>query len=1668
MTSNLGRRCGRDEKPGRFLMIPLSFAQRRLWFIQQLEGPSATYNIPVSLRLSGSVDRAALGAALRDVLERHEVLRTTFGVSGGEPYQRILDLEELDWELQTVDLPGSATPADLAGAVAGVFGYEFDLSAELPVRAWLFSAGPDEHALALVVHHIAGDGYSMRPLARDVSVAYAARCEGRAPEWEPLPVQYADYALWQRELLGDETDPGSVMSRQVAYWREALQGAPEELELPTDRRRALVASHRGHSAPFEIPADVHARLRELARAEGVTTFMVFQAVLAMTLSRLGAGTDIPIGAAVAGRTDLALSDLVGFFVNTLVLRTDLSGDPTFREVLGRVRETTLSAFAHQDVPFEKLVEELAPTRSLTRHPLFQVMLTVENATRSEVELPGARAGSLADVASADVSKQLATRTVAKFDLEVGVEEAFDADGAPAGLRGSVIVAADLFDEDSAARLAGRLARVLRLLVADPQARLSAVDVLDAAERHQLLTEWNDTEVSVDAALVPEMFEAHVALTPDAVAVVYEGVEVTYAELDARANRLAHHLLGQGVQAESVVGLCLPRGVDMVAAILGVWKAGGAYVPLDPEHPEDRLSFILADSGAHVVVSSRDAADCVAGRLGVDRVLWLDGPATGAALERLPVQAPKRPTARDGLAYVIYTSGSTGRPKGVAVGHGALANLVSVFGPLMAVGPGVRVLQFASFNFDASVLDVAVSLASGGALVVASAAERAEPGLLRELVASTGVTSASLVPSLLAVLDVGDLAGVGSMVVGSEGIEPSLARAWARGRRLVHAYGPTEATVITAVGRVDPDGRGAVPFGGPVANTRMFVLDEFLRPVAPGVAGELYVGGAQLARGYVGRAALTAERFVADPFGGAGGRLYRTGDVVRWTAGGELVFVGRADEQVKIRGFRIEPGEVRSVVAGCPGVAQAAVVVREDVSGEPRLVAYVVADGDGADLPVRVGAFAAERLPSYMVPSAVVVVDALPLTVNGKLDHKALPAPEYATGSGRTPVNRREEILCEVFAESLGLERVGVDDNFFALGGHSLLAVRLVERLRERGMSVSVRALFETPTAAGLALSAGTAQVSVPESLIPVDAIEITPEMLPLVDLTADEVAVVVASVDGGAANVADVYPLAPLQEGLLFHHLLNEGGDDAYALPTVVEFDSRERFDTFLDALQQVVDRHDILRTGIVWEGLREPVQVVWRHATLPVEEVTLTPRSTDPAADPTADLVADLVAAGGSAMDLGRAPLISLHIAAVPGSDRWLALLLMHHMVQDHTAKEVLLEEVQAFLTGRGGELPEPLPFRTFVAQARGGVEESEHEGYFADLLGDIVEPTAPYGMVDVRGDGTGVVRDELEFAPDLTARVREVSRRLSASPAPVLHVAWARVLAAVSGRADVVFGTVLFGRMNAGTGSDRVPGPFMNTLPVRVRTDELGALESIDAMRGQLARLLEHEHAPLAVAQRASGVAGDSPVFTSFFNYRHNAGQSAAGKSRNADIAGIRTVWMHDRTNYPLSVAVNDDGETMALAVDAIAPVDPEAVSALVRTATENLVSALETALDGGADVPLSSLDVLGEGERRRVLVDWNDTAADLGSALVPELFAAQVARTPDAVAVVAEGESVSFAELDARANRLARYLMGQGVGAESLVGVCLPRGVEMVVAVLAVWKAGAGYLPVDPEYP
>ncbi|MFB7658153.1 amino acid adenylation domain-containing protein, partial [Streptomyces sp. NPDC056128] len=1623
------------ERPER---VPLSFAQRRLWFLAQLEGPSATYNIPIALRVEGVLDVAALRSAFGDVLGRHEVLRTVFPVVDGEPYQQVLTAGELGEVLRVAQ----AAEAEVADLVMEETGRGFDLAVEVPLRALLLETGADVHVLVVVVHHVAGDGWSMGPLAQDISVAYAARCDGRVPGWEPLPVQYADYTLWQRELLGDESDPGSVLAGQVSFWRDALAGAPQELVLPGDRPRPAAASHQGHTASVVVPAEVHAQLTALAREQGVTLFMVVQAALAVLLSRLGAGEDVPVGTAVAGRTDQALDDLVGFFVNTLVLRTDVSGDPTFGELLERVRETSLAALEHQEVPFERLVEVLAPDRSLARHPLFQVMLTLQNLGQARLDLPGLRV--------APVSGGL---RVAKFDLDVSLGEVTDGEGRPVGLRGSVTGAADLFDAGTVDAVAERLVKVLSLVAADPQARVGQVQVLSEAERHQVVNDWNDTVVPKPETTWLALFEDRVLRDPSAVAVVYGNERVSYGELDERAHRLAGVLAGRGVGPESVAAVMLERSVELVVALLAVWKAGAAYLPVDPAYPSERIAFTLTDARPSCVLTTRAQAGELPADLTVPVLAVDEAEPAGRDEWRRPVLTAGH------AAYVMYTSGSTGRPKGVVVTHGGLANHLLWAQRVFGLEASDRVLHKTPFGFDASVWELWWPLMSGAALVIAAPDGHRDPAYLADLMRREEVTAAHFVPSLLSVFvaesDAVDCTSLRMLFCGGEALTGALHQRVTSllDVELHNVYGLTETTVDSTSwhGGTREAAGGSVPIGRPVDNTRVYVLDRFLEPVPPGVAGELYVAGTGLARGYHERAGLTAERFVACPIGDSGERMYRTGDLARWTADGQLVFVGRADDQVKVRGFRVEPGEVEAVLAAHPEVARAVVVAREDTQGDERLVAYVVpeSDGLGDELSGEVRAFGSARLPEYMVPSAVVVLDELPLSVNGKLDRAALPAPEYSSAGGRGPATVAEELVCQVFADVLGVERVGVDDNFFELGGHSLLAVSLVQRLRERGFGVSVRVLFEAPTPAALAAAgSGGGVVEVPANGIPEEGVEvITPEMLPLVELTAAQIDLVCASVEGGAPNVADVYPLAPLQEGIFFHHLLTGPGEaDVYLVPMMLGFDSRERLDGFLAALQRVVDRHDIYRTGLVWEALPEPLQVVRRHAVIPVTEVALTGDGDDPQAE--------LLALAGRWMDLRQAPLLRVHVAAEPGSERWLGLVQVHHLLQDHTALQVVLGEVAAFMAGRSEALPDPLPFRDFVAQARLGVSRAEHEEFFAELLRDVTEPTLPFGLADTRGDGTGVQQARLRVDDGLGDRVREQARRLGVSPATLFHVAYARVLASLAGRTDVVFGTVLLGRMNSGRGADRIPGPFMNTLPVRVDMTGLDAVGAVRAMQGQLAGLLVHEHAPLALAQKASGVPAAAPLFTSLLNYRHGGQpRRGGGGGRSGGLAGVAMLSTEDRTNYPLSVSVDDLGTAFGLTADAVAPGDPELVCALLQNAAESLVEALESA----PETPLGEVAVVSPLVRERMVVEWNGSPVVGVVGSVVELFGEWVVRDPGAVAVVCGEERVSYGELDVRAGRLAGVLAGRGVGPESVVGVLLERSVDLVVALLGVLRAG-----------
>jgi len=1338
-------------------ILPLSYGQQRMWFLNRLEeeGSGAAYNVPLALRLSGDLDPDVLEAALADVADRHETLRTVYPETAALPQQKILTGPAAHPPLTVTRITGD----DPSAVIAEVTGRGFDVAAELPWRADLLVLGDGEYILVVTAHHIAVDGWSMGVLARDLAVAYAARLEGREPDWAPLPVQYADFAIWQRELLGELDDPGSAISSQLAYWRDALAGLPEELALPTDRPRPPVPSFQGAVVPLAVPAAVHARLAELARRTGSTVFMVVQSALAVLLSRLGAGTDIPIGTTVAGRGDAALEDLVGYFLNTLVLRTDVGGNPRFTELVRRVRETDLAALAHQDVPFERLVDDLSPSRSLSRHPLFQVTLSIENLPPARWELPGVSVRPVRPDAEA-----------AKFDLSVSLTESRDADGAPAGLQGGLLYATDLFDEATARGIAERLIRVLEQVAADPDIDVAAVELLDEAERRSVLADWNDTARAVPEATLPELITGWAERTPDAVALRCGDAALTYAGLEERSNRLARHLLDAGIGAESVVALRMPRGIDAIVAMVGVWKAGAAYVPLDPEHPADRQEFILADSGAALVVESLD--ELVAGR------------------SAEPVGTRPRP---DGLAYVIYTSGTTGRPKGVLARHGGMVNLAEAFRPVLGVGPGVAMLQFASFGFDASVLDVAVALASGATLVIASDEERADPELLTRMVNERGVGAVSLVPSLVRELDPDRFDGVARWVVGSERMPEELARRFGRGERLWNAYGPTEITVICTTGPVADDGAGwvgGVPsIGRPIANTRVFVLDEYLRPVPPGVTGELYVAGAGLARGYLNRRGLTAGRFVACPFA-PGERMYRTGDLARWSRDGLLVFAGRADEQVKIRGHRIEPGEVEHVLAGHDAVDRVAVVARDD-----RLVAYVVPAAGAAVDTAALREFAARRLPPYMVPGAVVELEALPLNANGKLDRAALPAPDFAgLVGGRAPATPAEETLCKLFAEVLGLERVGADDGFFTLGGDSILSMLVVAGARRAGLAITARQVFEHQTPAGLAA------VAVP---------------------TED---------DGGG----DVAAAGPVPWTPVLHLAAERSGEAALTgafyqsmLLTVPAGADHARL---TGAVQAVLDRHELLSARL------EPGE---RRLVVPERPVA--------AAD-----VLDRVQAGG---DLERvvaerarqeaarldpeAGVMTRLVWFDTGPDGGgLLLWLIHHLVVDGVSWRILLPDLAAAYDTPDADLaPVPVPYRQWALhlaeQAASAERVAELPKWKAMLDGP--DPLVGARRLDPSRDLVGTVRRVDASVPsDVTeALLTRVPAAFHAGVDDVLLAALAAALVEWRrGRGGPADGGVLIdveghGRISDTLDLSRTVGWFTGVHPVRLDPGTLDPAE-------------------------------------------------------------------------------------------------------------------------------------------------------------------------------------------------------------------------------------------------
>ncbi|MEV0684908.1 amino acid adenylation domain-containing protein [Nocardia sp. NPDC050378] len=1034
--------------------IPLSPAQQRMWFLNRFDTGTAAYTIPVVLRLTGALDTAALVAAFTDVVARHEILRTVYPMLDQAPAQVVLPADHPD----VPRLVLAPTPADPNAAVAELVSAPCDVTIEVPLRAALFGTG-DEHILAVAVHHIAGDGFSGGPLTRDLVLAYGARVDGHAPTWTPLPVQYADYAIWQQNLLGDETDPTSTAATQLAYWQRELADLPDQLELPRDRPRPAVQTYAGGRVPFTLDAATHTALTELSRTHGATLFMAVHTAFAVVLSRLSGSTDIAIGTPVAGRGDAVLDDLIGMFVNTLVFRTRVDHRASFSDLLTRQRDIDLQAFAHADIPFERLVEVLNPARSTARHPLFQVGLSFQNLGQVSMDLPGV------GVSSVELDRELS-----QFDLHLIVADGYSGDGAPTGIGGYCTYATDLFDAATVAGFLDRLTRLLSAVLTDPNRPLHTVDLLDPAERTRVLHTWNSTVRHGDpAATLASLRAATVRSTPDAVALVADGVRWTFAELDARVNRLARHLVAVGVGPETRVALALRRSVDLIVAMYAVAATGGAYVPVDPDQPQARTRYILDTAAPLLTLTHADTWLAATGSHDAAPVEQLDlggySPQPLVDAERI---APVRATD---TAYVIFTSGSTGRPKGVAVPHAAIVNQLRWKTTEFGLGTDDAVLLKTAATFDLSVWEFWSTAVSGGRIVLASAGGHRDPAYLAELMRTENVTTLHAVPSMLDALLTEKLpTSLRRILAIGEALPVSLAyriQTAAPQAALFNVYGPTEAAVSITSHRVTPRDTVTVPIGRPVHNSRVYVLDAHLNPVPTGVTGELYLGGTQLATGYLARPDLTAERFVADPFT-PGERMYRTGDLAAWTADGELDYRGRTDFQTKIRGFRIELTEIDSVLTDHPDVASAVTLGRANQTGETVLVSYVVA-GQGKTIAVeRLTEWAAHHLPAHMMPASIVVLDRIPLTAHGKLDRDALPAPTFTTRTHRAPAGAVEQAVCAVFADVLRLDRVGMDDHFFELGGTSLLATRLATQLGDAlAATVPVTWIFTAPTPAGI-------------------------------------------------------------------------------------------------------------------------------------------------------------------------------------------------------------------------------------------------------------------------------------------------------------------------------------------------------------------------------------------------------------------------------------------------------------------------------------------------------------------------------------------------------------------------------------------------------------------------
>jgi amino acid adenylation domain-containing protein len=1592
-------------------LLPASFAQQRLWFLERLEPRSFAYHLTGGVRLSGALDAAALEASLAGIVRRHESLRTAFADVEGVPWQTIAEPAPLLLPvLDLSGLPEERREPEVLRITAAVARWPYDLGRGPLVRTALLRLGGREHALIVGMHHIVSDGWSMSVFVRELSALYR---DETLPE---LAIQYADFAVWQRQWLS-----GEVMEERLGWWKDQLAGAPQVIDLPLDRPRPAVQTSRGGRAQLLLEHGLEA----LGRRLGATPFMILLAAWSALLRRHGGQDDVVVGTPIANRERAELEGVIGFFANTLALRVDLSGDPTAGELTRRIRDTALGAYARQDVPFERLVDELRPQRSLSFSPVFQVMLALQNLPAAELDLAGLALSPL-ELDNA--------RT--QFDLSLFLRPQ------PGGLLAQLVYARDLFDAETAGRMLDHFQRLLARMAADggDALRISELPLLADEEREQVLRRWNDTATAYPRhATVHGLFEEQAWLRPETLAVVGANEQVTYAELDRRANQVAARLLAAGVRPDEAVGLCAERSCDLIAALLGILKAGGAYVPLDPDYPQPRLAAMLEDTGARFVL----VQEGLEASLPDTDAIRLPLRAAPAALPAaLPEVQPEQ------LAYVVFTSGSTGRPKGVAVTHRCVVRLVRDTDHT-PVGPDEVFLQLAPVSFDASTLEIWGPLLNGGGVALFPPG----PPDLREIgeaVARHGVTALFLTAGLFHQMvesHLESLRPLRQLTAGGDVLSPAHVRrvlAGLPGVAMVNAYGPTENTTYTTAYpmRSENDaGTGSVPIGGPIANSRVYLLDAAFQPVPVGVVGRLYAAGDGLARGYARRPDLTAERFVPDSVSGeAGARLYDTGDLARWRVSGDLEFVGRADTQVKLRGFRIEPGEIEATLSAHPDVDTAVVLAREDTPGDKRLAAYLVPAVGRSPVPAELRAWLGARLPSYMVPAAFVLLPALPLSPTGKVDRRRLPVPageRRETGRPEVERNPLEELLAGIWCDLLGVPDVAPEDSFFDLGGHSLLATRMISQVRSvLGMELPLRALFEEPTLAGFAALAERAWQGEAESAAP--PLARAPRGVPL--------------------------PASFSQQRLWFLDQL-EPGSFAYNLTGAVRLEGPLDVAALAGALSGIVRRHESLRTTFVnAEG--EPRQVIAEPAALPLPVFDLAGL---PAAAREAEVLRIAGAEARRPYDLARGPLVRTTLLRL-GEREHVFLLGMHHIVSDGWSLSVFVRELGALY--RCEALPElPVQYADFAAWQRqwltGAVLEERIAWWKSRLAGapQVIDLPLDRPRPTVQTYRGG--RAALALGGELAARLEALGRRLGVTPFMLLLAGFSTLLRRYGSQADVVIGVPIANRERAEL--ENLIGFFANTLALRVELSGASSLgDLVRRIREVTLGAYAHQDVPferLVDELRPERSLSHSPVFQVALALQNLP-------PPEMDLAGLTLSPLElesGRTQFDLGLFLTPrpGGGGLLAQLDYARDLFDASTARRLLGHFQRLLEGMTE--KGGDESRLSELPLLTEAEHEQVVRQWNETATSFPRhATVHGLFAEQVRLRPDAVAVVGADEQLTYAELDRRADQVAARLLAAGVRPDEAVGYCAERSCDLIVALLGILKAGGAYVPLDPDYP